>query len=137
MAATIIARGISTILRAISAILPNHTKRLVLWSSLYCRMCGAQNFTKDEAKEMGERINDALVITKDSAAFIFPVAVSKFICMDLDECIAAAYKAILNGKPSESASMEFVQSIPTWLRYASDAFMLKDFQSLLTVHQRP
>ncbi len=134
--ATILARSISTILRVISSALPNHMKRLVLWSSLYCKMCGTRSITKAEAKEMGERLNDALVITKDSAAFIFPAGVSNFIWLDLDDCITAAFNAIRSGKPSDIAGMEFVRSIPEWLRYASEPFMLKDFQSLLTVHQR-
>lgn len=119
-------------LRAISTLLPAHTKRLVLWSTLYSKMCGQQSFTKEQCA----RLNGAMSLVKDHAALDLPAKLGKFISSDLDECTAAARTAIRGETKVEEAAAAFVRSIPSWLRYASDAFMLKDFMSLLATHRR-
>lgn len=130
--ASLLAQGASKALRAFSTILPQHTKRLVLWCSLYSNMCNAQSLTQEQR----DRLNGALALCKDQGALNLPAKLGKFIWKDLDNCMAAARTAIRGEKPEEAAAEEFVRSVPSWLRYASDAFMLKDFQSLLAVHGR-
>lgn len=134
--ANFITRIISTILRVIFKILPNHTKRLVLWSTLYSKICGARKYSKEEAQQLGERLNNVLTITKDTKAFIFPVGMSQFISSDLDGCSNAIINAVRNTQTAEAAAKEFVRQIPQWLRYASEPFMVRDFSVLLTVHHR-
>jgi hypothetical protein len=130
--ASILAQSAHHALRAISTVLPNHTKRLVLWSTLYGRMCGQQSFTKEQC----DRLNGAMVLVKDNAALALPAKLGKFIWSDLEACTAAVRKAIRGEKGPEEAAAEFLRSIPTFLRYASDALMLKDFQTLLSTHRR-
>ena len=93
-------------------------------------------YSPQEAEQLGGRLNTVLDIAKDNKAFIFPVGVSRFIYKDLDECITAIFKAVRNSKTADKAALEFVQSVPEWLRYASESFILRDFRSLLSVHQR-
>ncbi|BAW19320.1 hypothetical protein [Ralstonia phage RP31] len=110
--------------------LPAHTKRLVLWSTLYSKMCGAQRFTKEQC----DRLNGAFALCKDNSALDLPAKLGKFISNDLDECTAVAKTAIRGEQKEDEAAAEFVRNIPSWLRYASDAFMLKDFKTLLAIH---
>lgn len=130
--ASIYAQGTSKVLRVISTVLPQHTKRLVLWSTLYGKMCGGQSFTKEQC----DRLNTALALCKDNGALALPAQLGKFIWNDLDGCCTAARRAIRGEKSAETAAAEFVRNIPSWLRYASDAFMLRDFQSLMASHHR-
>lgn len=131
--ATLFARGAAKALRAISStVLPNHMKRLVLWCTLYGRMCGQQDFTKEQC----DRLNGAMALAKDQSALALPAKLGKYIWSDLDACVGAARKAIRGEKKADEAATDFIRSIPSWLRYASDAFMLKDFKSLLAVHPR-
>jgi hypothetical protein len=128
-----LAQGVSKTLQTISAVLlPKHTRRLVLWSTLYNSMCGGKMFTPEQT----ERLNAALSLCKDSNALTLPAILGKFIWPDLDGCTLAARQAILGEQPATVAGKEFVHSIPTWLRYASDATVLKDFESLLATHRR-
>lgn len=129
--ASICLQGAAKALRAISTLLPQHTKRLVLWSTLYGRMCGGKGFTKEQSA----RLNKALVLCKDHKALSLPAQLGKFIWSDLDACCVAARKAIRGENSFETAATEFVRNIPSWLRYASDTFMRRDFQSLLSTHQ--
>ncbi len=129
--ASIMAQSVKNVLRAISStVLPNHTKRLVLWSALSSRMCDAQEFTKEQC----DRLNATMALAKDHSALALPVQLGKYIWSDLDECTAAARKAIRGEKKAEEAAADFIRSIPAWLRYASDAFMLRDFRLLLSAH---
>lgn len=131
--APIIAQNVGKALRAISStILPAHTKRLVFWSTLYSKMCGAQSFTKEQC----DRLNGSMKLAKDRNALDLPAKLGKFIWPELEECTAAARKAIRDEKKADEAAADFLRSIPSWMRYASDSFMLKDFMSLLATHQR-
>lgn len=130
--ASLLAQGASKALRTISTVLPQHTKRLVLWCSLYGKMCGNQNFTKEQRTSL----NSALALCKDQEALELPAMLGKFISQDLDGCMVAARKAIRGEKTEEAAAEDFVLSVPSWLRYASDALMLSDFRSLLATHRR-
>lgn len=128
--ASLLTQGASAALRTISTILPQHTKRVVLWASLYSKMCGGKKFTPEQR----ESLNSALALCKDQNALELPGMLGQFISNDLDGCMVAAKKAMRKEKPEEAAS-EFVRSIPSWLRYASEALMLKDFQQLLATHR--
>lgn len=130
--ASLLAQGASKALRTISTVLPQHTKRLVLWCSLYGKMCGNQSFTKEQRTSL----NSALALCKDQEALELPAMLGKFISKDLDDCMAAARKAIRGEKTEEAAAEDFVHSVPSWLRYASDALMLRDFRELLATHRR-
>lgn len=131
--APILAQGASLVLRTISFILPQHTKRLVLWCTLYSKMmCGGKNITEEQKS----RLNKALSLCKDPNALELPSKLCEFISNDLDSCLVAARNAIRGEKAADVASMDFVHNIPSWLRYASDAFMIKDFEMLLATHQR-
>lgn len=127
-----LAQGVSKTLQTISAILPQHTRRLVLWGALYSKMCGGQRFTKEQS----DRLNKALSLCKDSAALTLPAFLGKYISSELDNCSDAARKAIRGEESDEEAAKNFVLNVPSCLRYASDAFMLKDFQSLLATHRQ-
>jgi hypothetical protein len=131
--APIIAQGVGKTLRAISStLLPAHTKRLVFWSSFYSKMCGAQKFTKEQC----DRLNGTMKLAKDRNALDLPAKLGKFIWPELEECTAAARTAIRGEKKAEEAAADFLRSIPKWMRYASDAFMLNDFMQLMATHQR-
>lgn len=130
--ASIFVQGATKALKTISNILPNHMKRLVLWSTLYGKMCGAQKFTKEQC----DRLNGAMALCKNHGALELPARLGKFISKDLDNCAEAARVAIRGEKKADEAAVDFVRSIPSCLRYASDAFMLKDFMSLLSTHSR-
>ena len=125
-------QGVSKTLRKISAILPQHTRRLVLWGALYSKMCGSHNFTQEQS----DRLNKALSLCKDNAALILPAPLGKYLWPDLDKCSIAARKAIRGEEPVEVAAQAFVHGIPLFLRYANEAFMLKDFESLLATHRQ-
>lgn len=131
--ASILARGATNTLRAITNVLPRHTKRLVLWSVLYTRMCGdnkgccARNLTKEQCV----CLNKAMSLCKDNNALELPAKLGKFLWPDLEECTAVARTALRGEKPAEVAAKDFIRSVPSWLRYASDAFMLRDFQLLM------
>lgn len=129
--APILAEGVSRALKAISTHLPAHTKRLVLWSTLYCNMCDAQKLTKEQS----DQLNSALTLCKDQGALKLPAQLCKFISRDLDACRAAAIHAFRGEQKKDDAAMDFLRSIPSWLRYASDAFMLNDFNTLLAIHR--
>lgn len=131
--ANILARGASRALRSLAPVLPQHIKRLILWCALYGKMCGAQTFTKEQC----DKLNGALKLCKDVAAMALPAGLSKYIWQDLDDTVIVAKAAIRNGGVSEDAALLFVKSIPKWLRYASDTFILTDFELLMAVHQRP
>lgn len=103
---------------------------------MYSKICGERKYSKEEAQQLGERLNKVLTITKDTKAFIFPVGMSQFISHDLDGCSKAIIDAVKNTQSAESAAKEFVQQIPKWLQYASEPFMVRDFSTLLTVHHR-
>lgn len=120
------------LLKTLSNCLPKHTKRLVLWSTLYGMMCGQQRFTEEQRS----RLNGALTLCKDREALDLPASLGKFIWKDLDGCTKAAKQAIRGERKAEEAALEFVRSIPKCLRYASEAFMLKDFTLLLATHRR-
>lgn len=124
--------SVSKTLQTISAILPQHTRRLVLWSTLYSKMCGGQKFTEEQS----DRLNTALGLCKDSKALQLPALLGRFIWRELDGCSLAARRAIKGEEPAEIAAEEFANSIPSWLRYASDTFVLNDFQSLLATHRQ-
>lgn len=129
----LLAQSVSKTLQTISAyLLPHHTRRLVLWSTLYNEMCGGKTFTTEQAG----RLNDALLLCKDSKALTLPSILGKFIWPELNDCSLAAQQAIRGEEPADIAAEHFVHSIPTWLRYASDAFMLNDFRSLLATHRQ-
>lgn len=125
-------QGVSKTLRKISAILPQHTRRLVLWGALYSKMCGSHNFTQEQS----DRLNKALSLCKDNAALILPAMLGKYLWPDLDKCSIAAKKAIRGEETDEVAAQAFVHGIPSFLRYANEAFMLKDFESLLATHRQ-
>jgi hypothetical protein len=96
-------------------------------------MCGGKNITKEQCR----RLNGALSLSKDDQALSLPSQLGKFISEDLDACTLAAKNAIRgDNKAAERAAQDFVRSIPSWLRYASDAFMLNDFQAVLAAHHR-
>lgn len=128
----ILTQGVSKTLRKVSAILPQHTRRLVLWGALYSKMCGSHNFTQEQS----DRLNKALSLCKDSAALVLPAMLGKYLWPDLDKCTLAARTAIRGEQSDEAAAQAFVHGIPLFLRYASDAFMLKDFQCLLATHRQ-
>ena len=128
--APIFARCISRSVRAISSVLPCHTKRLVLWSVLYSKMHGKQEMTQEQR----DCLNQALDLSKDNAALVLPTQLGVFIWTDLDECSAETTKAVSGEKTIEAAAKDFIRCIPEWLRYASDAFMLKDFKKLLSFY---
>lgn len=131
--APIVAQNVGKALRAISStVLPAHTKRLVFWTTLYSKMCGAQTFTKEQC----DRLNGTLTLCKDHGALDLPAKLAKFIWPELEECTAAARKAIRGEKKADEAAADFLRSIPSWLRYASDLFMLNDFNLLMATHQR-
>lgn len=128
--APILTRSASRIVRAISSILPRHTKRLVLWSVLYTRLHGKRVMSKEQC----ERLNQILTLCEDKDALALPAQLGVFIWSDLDDCSMATNKAIRGEKTIEASASEFIRSIPKFLRYASDALMLKDFQSLLSFY---
>jgi hypothetical protein len=130
--ASLLAQGASKALRTISTVLPQHTKRLVLWSSLYSKMHGGQTFTAEQSNTL----NGALALCKDQEALALPAMLGKFIAKDLEGCMVAARKAIRGEKTEEAAAAEFLHSVPSWLRYASDALVLRDFRELLATHRR-
>lgn len=125
-----LARGVSRTVRAISSVLPCHTKRLVLWSVLYSKMHGRRDMTKEQC----DRLNEVLELCKDNAALALPAQLGVYIWKDLDECTAATTRAVRGEESIDAAAKDFISSIPDWLRYASDAFMVKDFQKLLTFY---
>lgn len=128
--APLLVRGVSRTVRAISSVLPCHTKRLVLWSVLYSKMHGRRDMTKEQR----ECLNKVLVLCKDNAALALPAQLGVYIWTDLDECSAVTAKAVNGEETIEEAAKEFISSIPNWLRYASDALMSKDFKELLTFY---
>lgn len=131
--ATLFARSATTMLRAITNVLPRHTKRLVLWSVLYSRMCGDNKTccTRHLTREQCVCLNNAMALCKDNHALELPAKLGKFLWPELEECTAVARKALRGEKPAEAAAKDFIRSVPSWLRYASDAFMLRDFQRLM------
>lgn len=131
--ASILARGVRSTLRAISSILPCHTKRLVLWSVLHSKMHGGHGTTKEQC----DRLNQALVLCKDNDALMLPTRFGTLLWKDLDDCSTVTDKAISGEKSMEVAAKEFICGIPQSLRYASDAFMLRDFQALLAIYRLP
>lgn len=128
----VIAQGVSKTLQTISAVLPKHTRRLVLWGALYSKMCGGQSLTKEQT----ERLNNTLSLCKDSSALVLPGILGKYLWSDLDHCSTAVKNAICNEANAEEAALSFVHHVPSFLRYASDAFTLNDFQSLLATHRQ-
>lgn len=128
--APILVRCISRSVRAISSVLPCHTKRLVLWSVLYSKMYGRHDMTQEQR----DYLNQALDLSKDNAALVLPAQLGVFIWTDLDECSAETTKAVNGEKTIDAAARDFTRCIPDWLRYASDAFMLKDFKQLLSFY---
>lgn len=130
--ASLLTQSASKALRTISTILPQHTKRLVLWSSLYSKMHGGKKFTPEQR----ENLNGALALCKDQSALELPAMLGQFISKDLDGCMVATKIAMRKEKPEAEAAAEFIRNIPSWLRYASEALMLQDFQLLLSTHRR-
>lgn len=132
--APIFTQGARKVLKGLTTILPQHTKRLVLWSTLYSKMmCGDSKITNEQC----HRLNSAMSLSKDDGALTLPSGLTKYIGHDLDACINAVKNAIRgDSTAAERAAQEFVRCIPARLRYASDAFMLSDFQSLMVAHSR-
>lgn len=130
--ASFLAQGASRALRTISTVLPQHTKRLVLWCSLYSKMCGSRKLTVEQRNNL----NRALALCKDQNALELPAMLGGFIAKDLEGCMVAVRNAIRGEKAADVAADEFLHSVPSWLRYASGARMLTDFRSLLATHQR-
>jgi hypothetical protein len=95
-------------------------------------MHGWKTFTPEQR----ENLNGALALCKDQSALELPAILGQFISKDLDDCLAAAKKALGKEKPEAEAAAEFIRSVPSWLRYASDALLLQDFQQLLSTHRR-
>ena len=146
-----ITQCISTILRVMFQVLPKHAKRLVFWSALYGKMCGATGCTRVEALSMGMRLNSVMSIAKDCSACVLPIVVGKYIYKDLENCANAAKSAMCDvrclvkegidtekGIDTNFTSLEagnrFINSIPNWMRYASPEYMRNDFQRLLLSH---
>ena len=128
--APFIFRGVTRTVRAISSVLPCHTKRLVLWSVLYSKLNGRRDMTKEQR----DRLNQVLVLCKDDDALTLPTQLGVFIWNDLDQCSKATNEVVTGEKTIEAAAKDFLNSVPKWLRYASDAFMITDFQKLLTFY---
>lgn len=85
-------------------------------------------------KEQRDCLNHVLVLSKDDAALVLPAQLGVFIWTDLDACSAETSKVVSGEKSIEAAATDFTRCIPNWLRYASDAFMLKDFKQLLSFY---
>lgn len=149
-----ITQCISTVLRVIFKALPKHAKRLVFWSALYGKMCGAPRYTKEEALNMGRRLNSVMNVAKDCSACALPIVACRYIGKDLEMCAATVRsvmrdvrgrfkdgidteKGIDTNITSEEISNRFISSIPNWMRYASPEYMRNDLNRLLTNHVVP
>lgn len=145
---------ISTILRVMFKALPKHGKRLVFWSALYGKMCGATNYTKEEALSMGRRLNSIMNIAANCSACVFPIVAGKYVHKDLENCANTVKtvmgdvrgriksgidieKGIDTNITAEEAGNRFINSIPRWMQYASPEYMRGDFQRLLQSHPAP
>lgn len=125
---SILAKSISKALRGLSAILPKHTKRLLLWTLLYSRVSGKTFTAEQKAK-----LNEALSLCKDQNALALPVQLDKYLGCELDICQTVTTEAASGEKSGSIAEPEFLNAIPQWLRYASDSLMIRDFRSLMTM----
>lgn len=149
-----ITQCISTILRVMFKALPKHAKRLVFWSALYGKMCGTTGCTRVEALSMSKRLNSVMAIAKDYSACVLPIVAGKYIYNDLENCANTVKsvmrdvrgriqegidteKGIDTNITSEEAGNRFINSIPSWMRYASPEYMRNDLQRLLLNHTAP
>lgn len=128
----VLVQGTSRLLRGVARVLPRHTKRLVLWCSLYSKVHNRKDITKEQCISL----NNLLVLCKDIKAFKFSAQLGSFLWNDLEDCSRVTGKAIRGEKTMDEAAVEFIHGIPVWLRYASDAFMISDFETMLRAHGR-
>lgn len=120
------------VLQGIARFLPDNTKRIVLWSTLYSKMCSA----REVPSENTARLNQIMGLAKTVEATKLPIKMGDVIWKDLDQCSDAVSDAVL-GKSLEDCAKRFVQSIPMFLRYASERYITEDFIRLVTAHKRP
>lgn len=119
------------VLQGIARLLPNNTKRIVLWSTLYSKMCSG----REVPSENTARLNQIMGLAKTVEATKLPVKMGDVIWKDLDQCSDAVSDAV-HGKSLEECAKRFVQSIPKFLQYASERYITEDFIRLVKAHSR-
>lgn len=119
-------------LTAIARVLPSHSRRLVLWSTLYGLICNNRNLTASTAGEL----NELLGLAKCDKATALPIRLGSVIWTDLAKCLQAITDA-MHGKNIAECADDFTASVPRWLRYASERFIREDFERIVRAHHRP
>lgn len=120
------------ILTAIAYVLPSHSRRLVLWSTLYGLICNKREVTTTTAAEL----NDLLGLAKCDQATALPIRLGSVIWADLSKCLQAISDA-MHGKNVAECADDFIASVPKWLRYASERYIREDFERIVRAHHCP
>lgn len=119
------------VLLAIARILPTHSKRLVLWTSLYGQMCKHE----EQAIEGTKKLNELMHLATDDKAAELPIKLGKVIWSDLTRCLEATKDAV-QGKCLSECFTRFIQGIPASLRYASEQLIREDFEQVVSMHRQ-
>lgn len=116
-------------LKLIAHALPAHSKRLVLWSTIYGINCANRGIDTNGVSEL----NRLLTLAKNEEAACLPLRLCSVIIDDVKKCTTAVADAV-QGKNIAECADRFVTSVPTWLKYASDQMLRDDFTKLMRYH---
>lgn len=123
-------KGSRALLSGFAKILPGHAKRIVLWSTLYGKMCEQRKVPIENTI----KLNQVLHLAKSDEATMLPIKMGGVIWPDLDKC-ANAIRDAVQGKSIEECAKQFVAGLPRFLKYASERYIVEDFRNLVSAHR--
>lgn len=110
----------------LTKVVPDHTKRLVMLSSLYARMCNKTSFDSNTIS----KLNKIMALGKRDNALQFPIQLSSVI-WNADQGKTVLYPAPAI-QVSEAVQVDqILEKVPSWLLYSDKENVSQDIALLL------
>lgn len=121
------------IIKGIARLLPNHIKRMVLWTSIYSQLRHTAGKKNPVSKIEAEKFNSVMSLCVQSDAMTIPLALAPLIWPDMQRSFDIVKKSILPRSTSVMVPVhEFIESVPEYLRYSNGNLIEKDLDRMLT-----